>query len=108
MKNMSQRRFWAGKAHFWQTAVSPTPVPDRNSIPWEPDMKRSHSSTRLKIARSGTLCQLKIFCPTKTEQNQLVHENTKRPRCRWHGREVRLEGGGTGTPILSVLSLAGG
>lgn len=50
MKNMSRRRFWAGKACFWQTAVSPTPVPDKNSIPWEPNMNKAHGSVGLKTA----------------------------------------------------------
>lgn len=50
MKNMSRRRFWAGKACFRQTVVSPAPILERNSIPWEPNMNKAHGSVGLKLA----------------------------------------------------------
>lgn len=70
MKNMSRRRFWAGKVVFFLASSlfwfhSP-PVPDRNSIPWESDTNRAHSSMGLKIAWNSTFHQLKTFCPTET------------------------------------------
>lgn len=81
MTNMSRRRFWAGKACFWQTVVSHTPVPNRNGVPWESDMNRAHGSMGLKIARTSAFHQLKTFWPTKTERDPVVHGSNNQPRC---------------------------
>lgn len=51
MKNMSRRRFWAGKAWFYEIAVLPIPVPNSSSVPQEPDPNRAHSIAGLKIAK---------------------------------------------------------
>lgn len=69
MKNMSRRRFWAGKALFFGkqlVLVSRPPAPDRNSVPWESDTNRAYSSMGLKIAWNSTFHQIKTFCPTET------------------------------------------
>lgn len=79
MKNMSRRRFWAGKACFWQTVVSPAPILERNSIPWEPSMNKAHGSVGLKLALKNHFHQLRNFCPTTTKQNPPAHENTSQP-----------------------------